>query len=152
MIQPWNFQPSLFQSVLMGFLSSDHETLIIKIVQLHLVIITKSGLMEDLRLFFAEPNNTNESKNNLLKINISIIYNHSNLIHWFHYWCYWYYNDVTMKKRQNSEHALQSESTLHSWLNVKELLVQNRHDIWSLSDSNEIRNHNHEVRKGKLKW
>ena len=115
-------------------------------------VITKSGLMEDLRLFFAEPNNTNESKNNLLKINISIIYNHSNLIHWFHYWCYWYYNDVTLKKRQNSEHALQSESTLHSWLNVKELLVQNRHDIWSLSDSNEIRNHNHEVRKGKLKW
>ena len=48
-------------------------------------VITKSGLMEDLRLFFAEPNNTNESKDNLLKINISIIYNHSNLIHWFHY-------------------------------------------------------------------
>ena len=115
-------------------------------------VITKSGLMEDLRLFFAEPNNTNESKDNLLKINISIIYNHSNLIHWFHYWCYWYYIDVTLKKRQNSEYALQSESTLHSCLNVKELLVRNRHDIWSLSDSNEIRNHDHEVRKGKLKW
>ena len=32
-----------------------------------------------------------------------------------------------------------SESTLYSWLNVKELLAQNRCDIWTLSDSNETR-------------
>ena len=32
-------------------------------------------------------------------------------------------------------YTFQSESTLCSCLNVKELLTQNRHDIWSLSDS-----------------
>ena len=40
-------------------------------------------------------------------------------------------------------HAFQNESTLCSFLNVKEILAQNRHDIWSLSDSNGIRTHNH---------
>ena len=35
-------------------------------------------------------------------------------------------------------------------LNVKELFARNRHDIWSLSDSNGIRTHNHLVRKRKL--
>ena len=32
-------------------------------------------------------------------------------------------------------YAFQSESTISSCLNVKELLAQNKHDIWSLSDS-----------------
>ena len=44
-------------------------------------------------------------------------------------------------------HTFQSESALYSCLNVKELLAQNRRDIWSLSDSNGIRFHNHLVRK-----
>ena len=35
-------------------------------------------------------------------------------------------------------------------LNVKELLVQRRHHIWSLSDSNDIRTHNHLVCKQTL--
>ena len=47
-------------------------------------------------------------------------------------------------------YAFQSESTLYSCLNVKELLAQNRHDIWSLSDRNETRIHNHLVHKWKL--
>ena len=47
-------------------------------------------------------------------------------------------------------YAFQSESTLHSYLNVKELLAQNRRNIWSLSDSNRIRDYNHLVCKRKL--
>ena len=40
-------------------------------------------------------------------------------------------------------YAFQSESTLYSCLNVKELLARNRRDIWSLSDSSGIWTHNH---------
>ena len=43
--------------------------------------------------------------------------------------------------------AFQSEYTLYSCLNVKESLVQNRRDIWTLSDSNGTRTHNYLVRK-----
>ena len=43
--------------------------------------------------------------------------------------------------------AFQSESTLYSCLNVKELFTQNRCDIWSLSDSNRIWSHRRLVRK-----
>ena len=46
--------------------------------------------------------------------------------------------------------AFQSESTLCSYLNVKELLAWNRRDIWSLSDSNRIRTHNHLLCKRTL--
>ena len=35
-------------------------------------------------------------------------------------------------------HLVQSESTHYSWLNVKELLTQNRRNIWSLSDNSGI--------------
>ena len=35
-------------------------------------------------------------------------------------------------------HAFQSESTLYSSLNVKELLDRNSHNIWSLSENNRI--------------
>ena len=41
----------------------------------------------------------------------------------------------------------QSESALYSFLNVKEFLARNRCIIWSLSDSNGIRTHNHLVCK-----
>ena len=41
----------------------------------------------------------------------------------------------------------QSESTLYSCLDFKEILAQNRCHIWSLSDSNKIRTHNDLVRK-----
>ena len=44
----------------------------------------------------------------------------------------WYYH-VT--------YAFQSESTLYSSLNVKQLLPWNKRDSWSLSDSNRIRAH-----------
>ena len=47
-------------------------------------------------------------------------------------------------------YAFQSESLFYSSLNVKGLLAQNRRDIWSLSDSNGIRTHNHLVPKRTL--
>ena len=43
-----------------------------------------------------------------------------------------------------------SESILCSCLNVKELLAQNRHGIWSLSDCNRTRIHNHLICKWTL--
>ena len=46
--------------------------------------------------------------------------------------------------------TFQSESSLYSCLNVKELLARNRCDIWSLSDSNGIRTYNHLARKRTL--
>ena len=47
-------------------------------------------------------------------------------------------------------YAFQSESTLYSYLNVRELFARNRRDIWSLSDSNGIRTHKDLVRKRTL--
>ena len=47
-------------------------------------------------------------------------------------------------------YAFQSESTLYSSLNVKELLARNRREIWSLSDCNWTRTHNHLVHKRTL--
>ena len=44
-------------------------------------------------------------------------------------------------------YLLQSKSTLYSCLNVKELLAKNRRGIWSLSDCNWTRTHNHLSRK-----
>ena len=48
-------------------------------------------------------------------------------------------------------YAFQSESTLYSSLNVKELLARYRRDIWSLNDSIGIQTHKHLVRKRLLK-
>ena len=47
-------------------------------------------------------------------------------------------------------YAFQSESTLYSCLNVKELLVWSRHVIWSLSDCNWTQNQNHLVHRRTL--
>ena len=47
-------------------------------------------------------------------------------------------------------YAFQSESTLHSYLNVKELLAPNRRNIWNLSDYNRTQTHNQLVRKRTL--
>ena len=47
-------------------------------------------------------------------------------------------------------YAFQSESTLHSSLSVKELLDQNKPNIWSLCDSTRIQTHNHLVHKRTL--
>ena len=47
-------------------------------------------------------------------------------------------------------YAFQSESTLYSSLNVKELLAWNRHKIWNLSDCNGTQTHNHLVCKWTL--
>ena len=47
-------------------------------------------------------------------------------------------------------YAFQSESTLSSCLNVKELLAQSRREIRSLSDCNWTRTHNHLVHKRTL--
>ena len=43
-----------------------------------------------------------------------------------------------------------SESTLYSYLNVKELLVRSRRHIWKLTDCNGTRTHNHLVCEGTL--
>ena len=40
----------------------------------------------------------------------------------------------------------------HICLNVKEIIAQNRRDIWSLSDCDGTRTHNHLVRKGTLNY
>ena len=40
--------------------------------------------------------------------------------------------------------------SLYSCLNIKELLAQNRHNIWSLNDFNGTQTHNHLVCKQKL--
>ena len=50
----------------------------------------------------------------------------------------------------NADTVFHSESTLYSCVDVKELLAQNRRDIWSLSDSNGVWTHNHLVRKRAL--
>ena len=47
-------------------------------------------------------------------------------------------------------HAFQSESTLYSCLNVKELLARSRREIWSWSDCNWTRTQNHLVPKRTL--
>ena len=44
-----------------------------------------------------------------------------------------------------------SASTICNYLNVKELLAQNRRDIWNLNDWNETQNHNHFFCKRSLK-
>ena len=52
-----------------------------------------------------------------------------------------------------SYHAMdtfQSYSTLYICLNVKEFFARNKHDIWSLSNCNETRTHNHLVCKRTL--
>ena len=47
-------------------------------------------------------------------------------------------------------YAFQSESTLFSCLNVKELLAQSRREIWSLSDCNWTQTNNHLVHERAL--
>ena len=47
----------------------------------------------------------------------------------------------------NVTYAFQSESTLCSWLIVKELFAWSRHKIWRLSDCNWTRTQNHLVCK-----
>ena len=47
-------------------------------------------------------------------------------------------------------YAFQSKSTLYSSLNMKELVAWYRRDIWSLSESIEIRTHKHLVYKWLL--
>ena len=47
-------------------------------------------------------------------------------------------------------YAFQSESLLYSYLNVKEILAQNKRNIRSLSDNNGIWTHNHLVRERTL--
>ena len=46
----------------------------------------------------------------------------------------------------------QSESTLYSYLNIKELLARSRRKIWSLSDYNWTRIHNPLVYRRTLNW
>ena len=48
-------------------------------------------------------------------------------------------------------YGFQSESTLYSWLNVKELIAPNRHDIRSLTESNFTRTQSHLAGKQTLK-
>ena len=48
------------------------------------------------------------------------------------------------------KYAFQSQYTLYSCQNVKELLTGNRGDIWSLRDRNGTRTHNHLAHKWTL--
>ena len=67
---------------------------------------------------------------------------------WIYWICcreYFYLYALVMSRTK-----FQSESTLHSCLNVKELLARNRREIWCLSDCNWTRTHNHLVRKRTL--
>ena len=63
--------------------------------------------------------------------------------------CYYHltYGFITVRYYHLTYVCFQSESTLHSYLNVKELLAQNRRDIWNLSDSNGIWTQKHLVPK-----
>ena len=56
-------------------------------------------------------------------------------------------NDLYTVCSYHVTYAFQSESTLHSCLNDKELLARNRHEIWILSDCNWTWTHNHLARK-----
>ena len=47
-------------------------------------------------------------------------------------------------------YASKHDFTLYVCLNAKELLAQNGHNIWSLSDSNMTQTHHHWVYKGIL--
>ena len=48
--------------------------------------------------------------------------------------------------------TFQSESKFYSYLDVEELLAQNKRNIWSLSDCNRTRTHNHLVCKQTLNY
>ena len=50
------------------------------------------------------------------------------------------------------KYVFQCESTLYSYLNVKELLAPSRPEIWNLSDSNWTQTHNHLVCKRTLNY
>ena len=50
----------------------------------------------------------------------------------------------------HAKDAVQSKSTLYSYLNVKEFLAQNRPEIWSLNNWNRTQTNNHLVRKWTL--
>ena len=58
----------------------------------------------------------------------------------------WWKNYLTVYS-YHVTYAFQSESTLCSCLNVKELVARNRCKIWSLNDRNWTRTHNCLVRK-----
>ena len=47
-------------------------------------------------------------------------------------------------------YAFQSEATLYGCLNVKEILAQNEHEVWSLIDCNWTQTYNHLVRNWTL--
>ena len=63
----------------------------------------------------------------------------------------WCINFVTVCS-YHVTYAFQSESTLYSCLNVKELLARSRREIWSLSDYNWTRTHNHLAYKRTLNF
>ena len=62
---------------------------------------------------------------------------------------FWYATVLTVCS-YHITYAFQSESTLYGCLNVKELLAQNRREIWRLSECNWTRTHNHLLRKRTL--
>ena len=49
-------------------------------------------------------------------------------------------------------YAFQGESTLYSCLNLKEFLARSRREIWSLSDCNWTRTHNHLVHRQTINY
>ena len=74
-----------------------------------------------------------------MELNVSLISNKTLILHSVIWLCYFH-----------ATYAFQSASTFYSCLNVQKLLARNRHDIWSLSDSNGVRTHHHLVCKRAL--
>ena len=67
------------------------------------------------------------------------------------FWKYARLNVITVCS-YHVTYAFQSESTLYSCLNVKELLARNRHEIWNLSDCNGIRTHRGWIHSETRTW
>ena len=72
--------------------------------------------------------------------------NRNMTVFWVYKWYTWCLICVSMTVCVcHITYAFQSESTLYSCLNVKELLARSRREIWSLSDCNWTRTQNHLV-------
>ena len=91
------------------------------------------------------------------KIRLSIL--HSFIEVYANYWsCFFFkcfrFSSFTLStvtlRSYHVTYAFQSESTFYSCLNVKELVPRSRLEIWSLSDCNWTRAHNHLVHKTTL--
>ena len=90
----------------------------------------------------------------VIKITITHKERHKGLVFELHSSTHMKIIDKEIQLRYSSsltlKYEFQSESTFYSCLNVKEFLARSRREIWSLSDCNWTRTHNHLVRKQTL--